>query len=393
MLHSTHRRIAKEVILRLGAPYSGEEMSRLLDGVIAPDVEGVPRHHYDNSHLTNRHLQEARSYFLKDDLSNAYYCLGRALHYIQDSYVACPQFLPPGNHYRDYERMVQKQVDLHVRREQWIEESYFEASISDIEGMIQMKVKDESPRNRCSWIAHELSKDVRGQKDTFRIADLNRGEQNHPWRGPWPPPFVDLNLGFMASYVAAKSVLGPKGSPDLDAQLMHLFSQYENQLRIAETAKSEEIIGLVRKRDQLIEKVVPNKGIVAKVRNWVTGMKVHSASEVALSKREYYRSGAHMKEVEGRYGLEAGRMAAQYEGWYRYQIPLLSLEAVPRELLDVQVASKALGLDHQKLRDLLRERSVPVYQVGSSDFTRRTDLDKFLGQVPVNGYAKYPAQQ
>ena len=76
ILHSTHRRIAEEVILRLNAPSSRYEMSRLMEGVIAPDVDKVPRHHYDNSHLTNRELQEARSAFLRDDLPNAYYHLG-----------------------------------------------------------------------------------------------------------------------------------------------------------------------------------------------------------------------------------------------------------------------------------------------------------------------------
>ncbi len=328
-------------------------MSRLMEGVIAPDVDKVPRHHYDNSHLTNRELQEARSYFLRDDLPNAYYHLGRALHYIQDSYVACPPFLPYGRRYNNFEKERQRQGDMHGNRELSIDNSYFESSISNIGSLVQRKCDNDFVRMKCDRIVQELSRDIQGRSDTFRIADLNRGDDYHPWRGPWPPPFVDFNLGFLASYVAAKSVLSPKCCPSLDVQLQNLLTIYENQLRTTEMAWSDDIIGSIQKRNQLFERMDPNNGIVAKIKNWWTGRKIRSADKTLFSKKSYYLSGQHLEEVRRHYNQELDIIKAQNDGWYIFQTPSLNTQTIPRQLLDINTVTKTLGVDYGRMKKMV----------------------------------------
>jgi hypothetical protein len=390
MLHSSHRKIAQEVIWRLGAPSSRAEMSMLMEGVIAPDVEEVPRHHYDNSHLTNPELQQARSYFLRDDLPNAYYHLGRALHYIQDSYVACPPFLPYGRRYNNFDKELKRQGDMHGNREQSIDNSYFESSISNIGSLVQRKCDNEFVRTKCDRIVQELSRDIQGRPETFRIADLNRGDDFHPWRGPWPPPFVDFNLGFLASYVAAKSVLSPKCCPSLDIQIQGLLTSYENQLRSTERAWSDDIIVSIQNRNQLFERIDPNKGFVAKIKNWLTGRKIRSADKALFSKKGYYQSGSHLEEVRHRYYGEVERIKAQNEGWYIFQIPALNTQAIPRQLLDINTVTKTLGVDYGKMKKMVSDYHHSTYLIGDWEFLDRSNLDGLLLITPVNGFSKYP---
>ncbi|HTY47385.1 MAG TPA: hypothetical protein VMB46_06940 [Methanomassiliicoccales archaeon] len=348
-------------------------MSKLMEGVVAPDVEAEPQHHYHNSRLSNEYLMRARSYFLHDDLQNSYYCLGRAFHYIQDSYVSCPPYLPRGTHYRDYDGQLRKQKEKHELREIQIDESRLETSIYDIEKMIDRTVRYELARERCSNVAHELSKEVVGKEATLRISRLNQGEEFHQAFGKWPPPFVDLNLGFMACYVAARSVLGPKTNTDVDKQLTRNFEAHIDKLSEAEKGAAAALIASVAKRDELAARRAPDDGFVSRIKNWVTGMKIKSADKSAISIKRRYSAGAHLTEIESRYALEASRIISPNEGWYEFDVPRLDCKMIARELRDTNEATAASESSHESLMDSIRKAGIHVYDIDGCALIRRED--------------------
>lgn len=94
MLWKTHIKITFEVFRRLGIPLTEKE--RVKEGAISPDKWGLPDlpHHYGKERQIRNYLLLSRKYFLRYDLLGAYYYLGVALHYIQDSYVSMASFYP-----------------------------------------------------------------------------------------------------------------------------------------------------------------------------------------------------------------------------------------------------------------------------------------------------------
>jgi hypothetical protein len=94
MLWKTHRRITEEVMRKLRIPLTSGEISALKEGVIAPDKWKNYPHHHGKSNAIKQHLVTARYLFLQGDLLNAYFNLGVALYYIQDSYTSFPSFYP-----------------------------------------------------------------------------------------------------------------------------------------------------------------------------------------------------------------------------------------------------------------------------------------------------------
>ena len=370
----THKRITKEVMNRIGLmPLPRAEYKKLMDGVVAPDKwrDNNPHfpHHYGRSNEIQHHLLEARRLFLQNDLPNALFNLGVALHYIQDSYTSYPSF---------------SQIE-HGNWEERIENSCL---VSDLETTIQRTVRDVSQRNRCSWRDQELMNEVQGRDNTLGIAILNGGKQEND---SIASPEVDLNLGFRASYVVSKSILGPKNCPALDNQLRSVLSEHENRLRMAEIESSNKITRLISERDELARKKVPPNGILGKIKNWVTGIRIGSKDRAVISNMNGYFRGEHLENVAKHYMTEASKTAANYGGWYDFQIPQLDLNIVSRELLEIQAVSKILSFDQHNLRNLLKERNISIHPVGDNEIVRRTDLDRLLLEIPINGFIRYPA--
>jgi hypothetical protein len=159
---------------RLGVRLTNEEFSKLMEGNVAPDKyfkDDYP-HHYGKSAKIGQYLLMARSSFLRDDSPNAYYHLGVALHYIQDSFTTGPNF----------------EKEFHDKWEGWIENSDF---VSNIDETIKKTVRNESEQNRCSRVAQELQKEVRGRDNTLRIANINGHMKNYE---SMASPEVDLKI-------------------------------------------------------------------------------------------------------------------------------------------------------------------------------------------------------
>ena len=173
MLWKTHARITCDVMRRLGIPLSNLEESRLKEGVLAPDKWGNYPHHYKKEQEIQSNLLLSRKYFLVDDFPNAYFYLGVALHYIQDSYTSMASFYP-GHH-------------------SW-EESIENCNwISNLDEIIHYWLRDNSfERNRCLGLANALSQDVQGKDGTMHVATLS----GHEALQTFAKPIIDFNLGF-----------------------------------------------------------------------------------------------------------------------------------------------------------------------------------------------------
>ena len=105
MLWKTHLRITFSVMKRLGIPLSDLEVSKLKEGVIDPDKWRDYPHHYKKEKEIQNNLWFSRQHLLIDDFPNAYYYLGVALHYVQDSYTSMASFYP--NHH-SWEESIEK---------------------------------------------------------------------------------------------------------------------------------------------------------------------------------------------------------------------------------------------------------------------------------------------
>lgn len=86
MLWKTHIRLANEILHKLGLPSSSHEANQLRKGCIEPDKWKDYPHHKGKSGDIQSRLLKARKNYLDNNLGEAYYNLGVALHYIQDKF-------------------------------------------------------------------------------------------------------------------------------------------------------------------------------------------------------------------------------------------------------------------------------------------------------------------
>jgi hypothetical protein len=363
----THQRIAKDVMFRLGLHLSEEELSQLLEGVIAPDKWKDWPHHYGKSNEIRHNLTRARHYFLNGDLLNAYYYLGVALHYIQDSYTTYPSFLTG-----------------HEDWEQWIENSYL---VSNIEDTIQSTVRNQFQRNICSLNAREILNDVQGRDNTLRIATLNGYEKTY---NSIASPKVDLYLGYWTSFVISKSVLGPKNCPELENELRSIINDYVNRMQSEEIAYSNKIIKLFRERDELSKKKTSGDGIVVKIKNWITSLSIKAKERELKHSLYHYSNRDHLNRIAYDYDNQTKIRTTDYLGWYNFKIPQISVNNITQELLTIQEVSRILELESNNLRDLLTDKNFSTHSIHNNEVVKRTDLNQFLQQNPLNGHLSYP---
>ena len=184
MLWSTHLRITFEVIRNLGITLSNTEESFLREGVIMPDkTKGTfEPHHYHKSLEIKQNLLVSRGYFLKDDSVNAYYYLGIALHYIQDSHVS----------------MASSSLADHSSWEESIENySKNHLVASDLQEIIDRSLGYNSfERDRCLSLAESLANGVQGKDSTLCIATLT----GHQALESYATPLIDYNLALKATF-------------------------------------------------------------------------------------------------------------------------------------------------------------------------------------------------
>ncbi len=356
------------MIDQLGIFLTDKEFSNLKDGAIAPDQWKDYPHHFGKEDKIRNYLNLARSDFLRDDKPNTYYNLGVAFHYIQDSYTTYPSYLPK-----------------HQQWEEWIENCYF---VPNIQGAIQTSIRNQVVADSYAQQAVALSSGASGRKETLRLTTMNGQKKDEH---SIASPKADFNMGFLASYVAAKSVLGPKKNPTLDAALASNLNWHIGQMRLAEMESLSKIKDLADKRKEKAQKIAPPNGMMAKFKNWLTNLKINRLEKQLLRSKQAHFQREHLKAVAQRYSMAANGIAADHVGWYEFTIPPIDIGSVINELVEVQDASRALGLDQQRLRALLIEHGAPIYCIGGAFIAERSTVDKIIGQNAVNGFNKLPS--
>ncbi len=347
---------------------SSEESLRFKAGVLAPDQWQDYPHHHGKSEAIRSNLMYARQCYLQDNLPDAFYYLGVALHYIQDAYTSMASFYP-----------------RHKSWEQDIEDSNY---VYNLEEKINYYLRNnEYQRARCLWLADALSREIQGKNNTLYVATLTGQEASKSFA----KPIIDFNLGLRASYVVSKSVLSPKNCPTLETQLEDVLSNHETLLRNAEIELSEQISRLIEERDQLISKKVPPTGIVSKIKNWLLGVRIELKNDAAISKYKGYASRKHLEKVANFYRKATDSIVSPYVGWYNFQVPQINIGIVKRDLLSIQEIAGYFGVTDYSVKELLKKGNAQSFHIGNQELTRRPQLDRSLSQFPLNGLKEYPA--
>lgn len=318
----------------------------------------------------------ARGLFLHGDSLNAYYNLGVALHYIQDSYTSVVSYNSPN-----------RQM-WHQNWEQNIQASSFVNNLDiDLEKAINFHLWNrEAERERCLWLVSVLCREAQGKDQTLYAATLSGNE-------PSPVsinPTIDLNLGLIASYTITKSVLSPKNNPALETQLKYILSQHETFLLNAEVDLSNKIISLIEERDYLKTMIAPPTGIVCKIKNWITGVKIGRKEKAAISKYYDYVSRRHLLEVANNYLSAANTAVAPHFEWYNFVIPPINIGMVKKDLISVQDITGYLGVSEYAVKEILKKGNAPSCSLGNNELVRRPEINRVLSQFPLNGFKEYP---
>jgi hypothetical protein len=360
MIWETHRKLSLEAIDRIGVRLSPTECDSLMRGVVAPDEWKMSNqndrtsHHYGRASEINDYLHLARTYYLNDDPINTYFNLGIALHFIQDSYVSYPSFLSK---------------EKHDNWEQGIDRCYISPDFAES----IKKINYKSEAERCAWVAEELLREVQGPIDTMRLATLFSHQKTNDTIAN---PVVDLNLAYRASYTISKSILGPKNSVTLDNQLNDIYKIHEKMLWQEEDRVSEQLIKSFEQRNVIRGALVNGKGLIVKIKNWMTGRKVRSLETQLASNYDDYFDKGHLKRVDWNYKNEVTKLTNSYTGWYIYTIHNLNINSVTSGLIQAEKVNQIVGLDERVLPNFINSGSVPSYSVGSKSLIRRADLDK-----------------
>jgi len=373
MLWKTHIRICKKVLHELKWPWSSVEASRLRDGVVDPDKwrGRLESHHYGKSGEIRRCILNARRNYLQNDLSNAFYNLGVALHFIQDSYVSFPSSFSPLGH-QNWEQQIEDFEDC--------------GFVNDLESTIQNNLQFSNiQRNRCSWLAGELSRGVQGKDNTLRIATLS-GQKESKLKAS---PIVDLNLAFRASLAVSRSVLGPKNCPELEATLAGKLREYERLLQKSEISLSAKIAESARQRDVWKGKIVQEPGLARKIKNLFFRVRVGFQNLRIDDKMKTYSSQGHLHRVAEEYNHATRMTVSPYEGWYNFQIPKISFGVVKKEILTITEVSAILGFDTDTIRAMLSHGGFSCFSVGNRELISRSELSAVLKRFTPNGIREY----
>lgn len=367
MLWKTHLRISFEVLRRLDTSLTPQVSQRFKDGILAPDKWKDYPHHHGKTEQIKQHLMKSRRYFLQDDYPNAFFHLGVALHYIQDSHTSFASFYP--------------------KHQSWEESIEYARFTSDINKTINYSLRDKGwERERCLRLAEALSKNTKGRDNTLYLATLS----GHETSKSFAKPIVDLNLALRASYVVIESVLSSKNCLALENILRAELSNHKELMRTAEVELSNKIIRLVNEREELEKGKVPSSGLVSKIKNWILGIRIKLKDLAVNSNYKSYTQEKHLEKVIREYLKETNRAVSPYRGWHNFLIPKLNPTVVTKELLTIQDVSMAIGENKSSLKESLAKVNLTSYRVRNKELIRRIELDRFLSNSPVNGFTKCP---
>jgi len=357
MLWETHIRITNEVLHKLGIPMSSEETALLREGLVIPDKWKDYPHHYGKSSSIRKYIMEARRFFLNGDLPNAYFSLGVALHYVQDSYTS-----------------LTSRSRHHLQWEEQIERSFL---VDDLQKLVTWAFRNhEDQREEYAEIMGFLSNEIDGKEDTFELATLRDHEPILSWNRPWGAPEVDLNFAFRASLSIAKSVLSSRTCPKLQTELKQVLAEHETMLRKTETIYADKIVELIRKRDELKKK--RKSGIFSTIKSYFSTFLSKIYNRWMESKIDEYEQQEHLRKIARTYQRVAKAIVAPHSDWYNITIPQIDINIVEKELLPIQEASRFFGTHESIIRYLIEKGKISCYDARKKELIRRSEVREVL---------------
>jgi len=300
----THQKITIEVMSQLGLwPLQEPYNKILMDAAIEPDKRKqndldhrFEKHHFYVSNEIIEYSEKARISFLQDNLSDAYFNLGMALHYIQDSFTSC----------------YSSDRDEHYNWEQQIEDLCLKSTIEcDIGKAIIETVNHDSDRQTCVRLVEGLTKEVQGKVGTLKAATLGGQEK---FDGGRASPKLDLYLGFRASYIVTKSILGSKYCPEIKNKLDGIVVEFEKERELRRTTFINRRMKLVGAKNELMAKRALNKGFFTIFKNWTIDRKIRPLDSDIHNLRNDYEIA--MDNIVWRYKEKAKNLHESYGGWY-----------------------------------------------------------------------------
>ena len=356
MLWRTHIRISYKILDRLGIPKSGAEAASLREGIIAPDKWKDFPHHHDKDSDIEEHIMKARGFFLDNDLENACFHLGVALHYVQDSYTS-----------------LSTRSEYHTRWEEQMDEAYFTDNIQRLVEKAFYNRPDR--REEYMELADFLSEKIEGKEATLRLATMQGPGLSFWGYREWGKPYVDVNLALKASYLIAESVFGPKINPELQEKLKSVQREYENKLKEAEVSFANSIIESVRRKYEM-ENRKRKDGVFQTIKNgfWIGMAKRYEFR--ANRKLDRYKQQKHLIEVLKEYRKVMDKAVMPHRYWYHYNIPTIQLDVVDKELLSVGEASENLQIEESVIRDLIARNMILRYCVRDEELISKSELAK-----------------
>jgi hypothetical protein len=313
MLWKTHIRISIEVLRRLGVFLPPDVFDSFKNGIIAPDKWRDFPHHYGKSEQIKANLLKARKYYLINDQRNAYFHLGVAFHYIQDSYTSMASFYP--------------------RHHSWEESIEDCGYVSNVEETIQYWLRDNySERNRCLKLANELSREVQGRDLTLYIATMS----GHEALKSFAEPIIDLNLALKASLLVAKSTLSSPSDLRLDIALSRSLDYHQALLQRTEESIADQIISLANQIEDFKGKKKWEEGVVPRIRNMILTLRVKTKELQLNSKYRGYDKKKHLLKVNAEYRKAVELLTLPHIGWHDFYVPQLNLSLVNRVLVPIR---------------------------------------------------------
>lgn len=360
MLWRTHIRIANEVLYKLEISKSSPEADSLREGIIAPDKWKDFPHHHSKEREIEKHIMNARKFFLHDNLENAFFHLGVALHYIQDSYVS-----------------LSTRSTHHTHWEEQIDDAYFTDNLY----RLAEKAFHNRPDRREEYleIAEKLSRKIDGKEATLKIATMpGPGISFWSYRA-WGKPHVDLNFALKASFLISKAVLSQKKYPELQEQLKNVYVEYERMLKEAEIKYVNSILESLRKEVTWKNRKQKN-GLLQKIKNsFFTSLSKKHEFDVNRKLGKYTQK-KHLMEVREIFENTIKMIVAPHQLWYHFDVPKMDVDSVESDLLSVNEASDCLGISESSLQRRIAESKIFCYHIKNREFIRRSEL-KQMGKA------------
>lgn len=359
MLWKTHIRITNEIINQLKLSKSSHEANRLRQGSIDPDRWKDNSHDKGKSSEIKHRLLKSRKSYLKNELPDAYYNLGVALHYIQDKYTT---LTPHPRH--------------HNKSENQIQQAYF---TYDLESLIEKSFQNNSEQKKEYLKYIEiLSNDVIGKTDTLNLASLRGPRVLNKNNRKFGNPYVDLNIACKVSLIIAKSVLGKKTNNALQQKVKNIQKFYEKILVKTEMSFVEEIIGINKKIIDFEKRKEKNGIFKILLKNFLFYYLRKYDSELHKKLRDY-ETQKHLEKIIYDYISSVEEEIFPHRDWFNIFIPQIDINIVKNELVTLSEASQIFNTKGV-LNDLIRKKDIFKYRIENKEYLRRSEVEKLFDQ-------------